>query len=74
MLATGGKGRGVIRVEAGEVTGVVTNAPTMNGLEKRNGAFSGRGMTAGKVEVMPAVSTFEVDRGTELRNNLKVTQ
>ena len=36
----GGKGRG----EAGEVTGVVANTPTTDGLEKRYGAFGGWGM------------------------------
>ena len=40
-VATGGKGRGKIRGEAGEVTRVVANAPTTNDLGKRNGAFSG---------------------------------
>ena len=36
-VTTGGKSR----VEAGEVTEVVANAPTMDGLGKRYGAFGG---------------------------------
>ena len=36
-VTSGGKGRG----EAGEVTGVVADAPTMDGLGKRYGTFSG---------------------------------
>ena len=40
-VAMGGKGRGEIRGEAGEVTGVIANPPTMDGLGKRYGAFSG---------------------------------
>ena len=33
-VTTGGKGRGEIGGEAGEVTGVVADAPTMDGLGK----------------------------------------
>ena len=40
-LITGGKGRGEIGGEVGEVTGVVANVPTMNGLGKRYGMFNG---------------------------------
>jgi hypothetical protein len=32
---------GKVRDEAGEVTGVVANAPTTDGLERRYGTFSG---------------------------------
>jgi hypothetical protein len=39
----GGKGRGEIRGEAGEVTGVVANVPTMDSLGKGYEAFSGWG-------------------------------
>ena len=35
----GGKGRGEIGGEAGEVTGVVANAPTTDGLGKRYGTL-----------------------------------
>ena len=52
---TGGKGRGEIRGEAGEVTGVIANAPTTDGLGKRYVKFSGWGMAAGKVEVLPQI-------------------
>ena len=65
-VATGNKGRGEIRGEAGEVTGVLANAPFMNGLGERNGAVSGWGMAAGKVEVLLVVSRFDVHRGAEL--------
>ena len=34
-VTTGGKGRSEIAGEAGEVTGVVADAPTMDGLEKK---------------------------------------
>ena len=51
-VTTGGKGRGEIGGEAGEVTGVVADAPTMDGLGKRYGTFSGWGMAAGKMEVI----------------------
>ena len=50
-VTPGGKGRGEILGEAGEVTGVVADAPTTDGLGKRYGMFSGWGMAAGKVEV-----------------------
>ena len=46
-VTMGGKGRG----EAGELTGVVADAPTTDGLGKRYGMFSEWGMAAGKVEV-----------------------
>jgi hypothetical protein len=66
-VVMGGKGRGKIRGEAGEVTGVVSNVPTTNGLRERNGAFSVWGMVAGKVKVFfLVVSRFHVDRGAEL--------
>ena len=41
-VTMGGKGRGEIRGEAGEVTGVVANMPTMDSPGKRFEAFSGR--------------------------------
>ena len=40
-VTMGGKGRGEIGDEAGEVTGVVADAPTTDGLGKRYGTFSG---------------------------------
>ena len=55
-VTTGGKGRGEIRGESVEVTGVVANAPTTNSLGKRNGMFNGWGMAAGKVEILLVVS------------------
>ena len=60
-----GKGRGEIRGEAVEVTGVVANAPTTDGLGKKYGAYSGWGMVARKVEVLLVVNGFDVDRGAE---------
>ena len=57
----GRQGRGKIRGEAGEVTGVVADAPTTDGLGKRYGMFSGWGMAAGKVEVLLVVGGFDVD-------------
>ena len=66
-VTMGGKGRGEIGGEAGEITGVVANAPTMDGLEKRYGTFSGWGMPVGKVEVLLVVGGFDVDRGVEAR-------
>ena len=51
-VTPGGRGRGEIGGEAGEVTGVVANAPTTDGLGKRYGTFNGWGMAAGKVEVL----------------------
>ena len=48
-------GRGEIGGEAGEVTGVVANAPAMDSLGKRYETFSGWGMAAGKVEILLAV-------------------
>ena len=46
---------------------VVANAPTMDGLGKRYGTFSGWGMVAGKVEVLLVVGEFDVDGGTEVK-------
>ena len=60
---TGGKGRG----EAGEVTGVVANTPTKDGLGNSFRTFSGWGMAAGKVEVLLVVGGFDVDGGAEAR-------
>ena len=40
-ITTGGKSRGEIGGEAGEVTGVVANAPTTDDLGKRYGTFRG---------------------------------
>ena len=51
-VTMGGKRRREIRGEAGEVTGVVEDAPTTDGLGKKYGTFSGWGMAAGKVEVL----------------------
>ena len=42
-VTTGRKSRREIGGEAGEVTGVVANAPTMDGLGERYGTFSGCG-------------------------------
>jgi hypothetical protein len=66
-VTMGGKGRDEIGSEAGEVTGVVADAPTMDGLGKRYGMFSGWGMAAGKVEVLLVVGEFDVDGGAEVR-------
>ena len=63
----GGKGRGEIGGEAGDITGLVADVPTMDGLGKRYGMFSGWGMTAGRVEVLLVVSGFDVDRGAEAK-------
>ena len=41
-ISKGDKGRGEIKDEAGEVSGMVANAPTMAGLGKRSGAFGGQ--------------------------------
>ena len=54
----GDKSRGEIGGEAGEVTGVVANAPTMDGLGERYGMFSVWGMEARKVEVLLVVGGF----------------
>jgi hypothetical protein len=62
-VTMGGKGRGEIRGEAVEVTGVFANASTTDGLEERYRAFGGWGMTAGIVEVLLVVCRFDVDRG-----------
>ena len=40
-VTTGGKGRGDIRSEVGKVTGITADAPTMNNLGRRYGAFVG---------------------------------
>ena len=66
-VTTEGKGRGEIGGEAGEVTGVVADAPTTDCLGKRHGTFSGWGMAAGKVEVLLVVDGFDVDGGAEVR-------
>ena len=42
-ITMGGKGRGEIRGEAGEVTGAVADVPTMDTLRKRYRAFGGGG-------------------------------
>ena len=54
-------GRGKIRGEAGEVTGVSANVPTTNGQGKRNVVFSGWAMANGKVEELQMVCRFDVD-------------
>ena len=66
-VTTGGKGRGEIGGEAGEVTGAVADMSTTDGLGKRYGTFSGWGMAAGKVEVLLVVGGFEVDGDAEVR-------
>ena len=66
-VTMGGKGRGEIGSEAGEVTGVVAYAPTTDGLGKRYGTFSGGGMAAGKVEVLLVVGGYDVDGCAEVR-------
>ena len=66
-VTMGSKGRGEIRGEAGEVTGVAANVPTTDGLGKRNGMFSRWGTAAGKVEVLLVVSGFDVDGCAEVR-------
>ena len=63
----GGKGREEIGVEAGEVTGVVANVPTTDGLGKRYRTFSGWGMAAGKVEALLVVGGFDVDGCADVR-------
>ena len=50
-VTTGGKDRGEIGGEAGEVNGVAADAPYSDGLGKTYGTFSGWGMAAGKGEV-----------------------
>ena len=62
----GDKGRGKIRGEAGEVTGVVADAPVMDNLGKTYGAFGGWGMAAGKAEVLLIFSEFDMDRSVEV--------
>jgi hypothetical protein len=64
-VTTGGKGRGEIRGEAGEVIGLVAEAPTTDRLGKRYGVFSGWGMAARKEEVLLVVSGFDVVRSAE---------
>ena len=66
-ITMGGKDRGEIESESEEITGVVANAPTMDGLGKRFGTFSGKGMAAGKVEVLLVVCGFDVDGGADAR-------
>ena len=66
-VTTVGKSRGEIGGEAGEVTGVVVDEPTTDGLEKRYGTYSGWGMAAGKVEVLLVVGGFDVDGYAEVR-------
>ena len=48
-VTTGGEDRGEIGGEAGEVTGGVANASTMDDLGKRCRMFNEWGMAAGKV-------------------------
>jgi hypothetical protein len=64
-VTTGGQGRGEIRGEAGEVTGLVADAPTKNSLGKRYGTFGGWGMAPGKLKGLLVVSGFDVDRSAE---------
>ena len=44
-----GKNRGEIRSESGMVIGMTVVMPTTNSLRKKNGAFGGQMMAAGKV-------------------------
>ena len=44
---------------------MVVNAPTMDGLRKKYGTFSGWGMSAGKVEILLVVGGLDVDSGAE---------
>ena len=46
-VTMGGQVRGEIGGKAGELTVVVADAPTTDGLGKRYGTFSGWGMAAG---------------------------
>ena len=55
-VTTGGKGRGEIGGEAGEVTGVVANAPTTDGFGKSYGTFSGW-----KISLHPFLSQLSSD-------------
>ena len=71
-VTTGCKCRGEIGGEAEEVTGVVANVPTTDGLGKRYGTFSGWGMAAGKVEVLLVVGGFDVDRGSKQQTRIFV--
>ena len=66
-VTTGGKSTGEIGGKAGEVTGVVANAPTTDSLGERYRTFNGWGMAAGKVEVLLVVGAFDADGGTEAR-------
>ena len=65
-VTTGGKSRGEIGGEAGEVIGMAADAPTTDSLGKRYGTFSGWGMAARKVEVLLVVSGSDVHRGLEV--------
>ena len=56
-----------------EVTGVVADAPTMDGLGKRYGTFSGWGMAAGKVEVLLVVGGFDV-RKSDLSTKMSLSR
>ena len=46
---------------------MVTDVPTMDGLEKMYGAFGEWGMEAEKVEVLLVVSGLDLDRGMEAK-------
>ena len=50
-VTTGGKGRGEIGGEAGEVTGMTAKASIMGIFGKWYGVFVGWGMAAGEVDV-----------------------
>ena len=63
-VAMGGKGRGEIRSEAGQVPGVVANVPTTDTLGKRYKAFSGWEIAARKLEIFQ-FGRFDVNSGTE---------
>ena len=59
-VTAGDKGRDKIRGEAGEVSGVVANVPTTDGLGKRYGEWQME-----KMEVLLVVGGFDVDGGAE---------
>ena len=66
-VTTGGKSRGEIRDETGEVTGVVADAPTMDRMRKRYGVFCGWRIAAGKVEVLLMISGLDLGISEEAK-------
>ena len=49
--------------EVGKITGIVVDAPSMDILGKRHGAFGG--MAVGKMEVLLVLNGLDVDRIVE---------